>query len=91
MNRHARPTARLCKAAMPAQVSHFFGQLDSDDRPAVYRPNAEGVITQPIALFVPSLLAQGYTVLDGAPAPGPVRGWSFRDRPFLDWLGARPF
>jgi len=49
------------------------------------------VITQPIALFVPSLLAQGYTVLDGAPAPGPVRGWSFRDRPFLDWLGARPF
>ncbi len=75
----------------PPGITQVFGQVDSDDPPAIYIPNASGVVTLPLALLVPDFLSQGYTIVDGTPTPGPVRGWSFRDLPFLDWLGRRQF
>lgn len=75
----------------PLGVTHVFGQLDSETPPAIYQPNASHVVTLPSALLVPDLLGQGYTIADSTPAPGPVRGWSFRDLPFLNWLGNKPF
>ena len=78
----------------PPGVTHFYGQQESyipvGTPIGVYQPVA-GVLTIPVALFVPEMLAQGYTVADGTPPPAPVRGWSFRDLPFLTWLNNRPW
>lgn len=88
------PTPGYVKLQCPPGVTHVYGQLDSDcpdgTAPAVYQP-VNGVVTLPSALLVPDLLSQGYVILDGTPDPPPVQGWSFRDLPFLNWLGAKPF
>jgi hypothetical protein len=74
---------------VPAGVTHFYAQQESygpAGSPGVYEP-VNGVLTIPAALFVPNMLAQGYTIADSTPPPSPVRGWSFADLPFLTWLG----
>jgi len=78
----------------PPGVTHFYGQLDSyipaSESPAIYQPVA-GVLTIPVALLNQDMIAQGYIILDDTPSPSPPRGWSFRDLPFLQWLGSKPW
>jgi hypothetical protein len=78
----------------PPGVTHFYGQRDSyipnTEAPAIYQP-VDGVLTIPASLLSQDMLGQGYTILDGTPPPGPRRGWSFRDLPFLTWLNNKPW